>query len=260
MTRSRVLAVAIAVAAGLGMLGPAAAASAEPGAVTSPSMIEPGCIVRDATLSWGFKESFRAYIESDIANGEWTTSRGATYETPEFGWSHGQGRYDPETGYGYVQFLGTVRFTGHDGLLDTTIADPSLSISSEGAFLLLDVSGPSMEGEQIDAQDVSFVELPGVEVSGEDARVTLSSDSVLTDDGEAAFPDYASGTAFDPVDVGLKLDQCSISGGYQIEPDHRGPFAKIAVYALMATGVIGVVAAAIVAVVLLITRRRRARA
>jgi hypothetical protein len=253
MARSRLLVVALAAAAGLGMLGPAGAAAA------APSMIPPGCIVRDATLSWGFKESFRAYIESDIANGEWTTSRGATYETPEFSWSHGQGTYDPETGVGYVQFLGTVRFTGHEGLLDTTIADPSLSISPEGTFLLLDVAGPSMEGEQIDAQDVSFVELTGVEVSGEDVRLSLASDSVLTHDGEAAFPDYPAGTAFDPVTVALELDQCSSSTGYQVQRDDRGPYATILVYALEATGIVGILAAVVVAVVLLV-RRGRARA
>ena len=96
-------------------------------------MVEPGCVVTDATLTWGFKESFRAYIDGDIANGEWTTSGGATYETPEFTWSDGQGHYDPETGDGYVDFAGSVRFTGHDGLLDTTIADPSLNITARRA-------------------------------------------------------------------------------------------------------------------------------
>jgi hypothetical protein len=253
MTRSRVLAVALAAVAGLGMLGPAGSA------VAAPEMVEPGCVVRDATLHWGFKESFRAYIESDIANGEWTTSRGATYETPEFMWSDGQGRYDPATGFGYVQYLGTVRFTGHDGLLDSTIADPTLSISPEGAFLLLDVAGPSMEGEQIDAQDVSFVELPGAQVSGQDARVVLVSDSVLTADGEAAFPDYQAGTAFDPVKFALELDQCSpadgFAGGDDISPAPTPPW-------VIAGAILGPLAiiAAIVSAIVLVTRRRRAGA
>ncbi|MEO8529161.1 MAG: HtaA domain-containing protein, partial [Pseudolysinimonas sp.] len=38
-----------------------------------------GCVVSTAQLSWGFKESFRAYIDSTIANGEWTEADGATY-------------------------------------------------------------------------------------------------------------------------------------------------------------------------------------
>lgn len=235
------------------MLGPAAQA------VAQPSMVEPGCIVTGATLSWGFKESFRAYIESDIANGEWTTAGGATYETPEFMWSNGQGRYDPETGSAYVQFRGSVRFTGHEGLLDTTIADPSVSIGPDGAVLLLDVSGPSMEGEQIDVQDVSFVELPGLEVRGEGARVSLEGDSVLTDDGEAAFPDYQAGTAFDPVSVALKLDKCSPTGGYAGGDNISSPPGPPLMVVIGAMAGPLLLVAAIVTVII-VRLRRRARA
>jgi len=250
MTRPRLLALALAVGAGLGMLGPATQAVAEPG------MAEPGCLVTDATLSWGFKESFRAYIDGDIANGEWTTSGGATYDTPEFSWSDGQGRFDPESGHGYVQFEGSVRFTGHDGLLDTTISDPALSISRDGAVLLLDVSGPSMEGEQIDAQDVSFVELPGIEVSGEVPRISLASDSVFTDDGEAAFPDYQAGTAFDPLTMALTLDMCSPPGGWPGGDDISPPPAPPLL--VIAGAVIGplLLLGAIVTVIVVVTRRR----
>lgn len=246
MTRSRLLAAALAAAAGFGMLGPASAATA---------MIEPGCVVTDASLSWGFKESFRAYIESDIANGEWTTGGGATYETPVFTWAPGTGHYDPETGLGYVQFPGAVRFTGHDGLLDTTIADPALSLTADGAYLYLDVSGPSMEGDQIDAQDVSFVELTDLTTAGDGAGVLLDSTSVMTADGESAFPDYQAGTAFDPVEVSLTLDKCSppYDGGDQIEPSPPG----IALVGMIGLPVLLVVAT-IVGVVLVLRRRSRA--
>ncbi|HEX7835666.1 MAG TPA: HtaA domain-containing protein [Pseudolysinimonas sp.] len=240
MSRSRVLAVALAAGAVLGMLGPAAAAAA------TPAVVEPGCVVRDATLSWGFKESFRAYIASDIANGEWTTTGGATYETPEFGWSNGSGRYDPVTGEGFVQFLGTVEFTGHGGVLDTTIADPALSITPDGAFLLLDVSGPSMEGDQIDAQDVSFVELTDVSTASNELRVSLDSPTVLTHDGESAFPDYQAGVAFDPVELTLDLDLCSpaYSGGDDLPPSAPG-LALVGLYSiplvLLVAAILGVV-------------------
>jgi hypothetical protein len=253
MTRSRLLVAALAVGAGLGMLGPAGAATAQ------PRMVEPGCAVTDATLSWGFKESFRAYIDGDIANGEWTTAGGATYETPEFSWSDGTGHFDPETGVGYVQFTGSVRFTGHEGLLDTTIADPALSITPDGGALILDVSGPSMEGEQIDAQDVSFVELTGPDVSADGARATVESDTVLTAEGEAAFPDYQAGTAFDPIAVDLKLDKCSPAGGYSGGDDISPSPLPLWVVAGAIAGPLLVVAA-IIAVVVVAARRRRARA
>src|SRR3546814_3461048 len=69
-----------------------AAGSAEhaaPGASAVGRAASPAtaCDVVGGELSWGFKESFRAYISGSIAAGEWTTSGGATYETPSFGWS-----------------------------------------------------------------------------------------------------------------------------------------------------------------------------
>lgn len=217
-------------------------------------MIEPGCLVTDATLTWGFKESFRAYIGSDIANGEWTTAGGATYATPEFRWTQGTGHYDPATGTAFVQFTGSVRFTGHDGLLDTTIADPALSMSPDSNVLLLDVSGPSMEGEQIDAEGVAFVGLPGLQLGAEDYHVTIESTAVLTDDGEAAFPDYQAGTDFDPVTLELELDQCSTEYFEADEPPASTPAW------IVAGAVLGplVIITAVVSAILLLIRRRRA--
>ncbi len=151
--------------------------------------------------TWGFKESFRAYIDGDIANGEWTTADGATYETPEFTWSGGTGRYDPETGLRVRRSSpGSVRFTGHDGLLDTTIADPAVSISRDGAGRCsLDVVG-SVDGGRADRRAGCRVRRAAAasRCRASDARARWCSDPVLTADGEAAFPDYQAGTAFDP--------------------------------------------------------------
>ncbi len=252
MIRSHVLAAALVVGTGLGMLGPASQS------VALPALAEPGCTVTDATLTWGFKESFRAYIDGDIANGEWTTSGGASYDTPAFSWLNGNGRFDPESGTGHVQFEGSVRFTGHDGLLDTTISDPVLNIDRDQAFLILDVAGPSMEGEQVDAQDVEFVELSGIEVSGDVPRVTLATESVLTADGEAAFPDYQAGTAFDPLGVALQLESCSPPGGWQGDDISPTPGPPLMLIAGAIAGPLLLIAAVVTAVV--VVTRRRARA
>lgn len=259
MTRFRALACALAIGAGFGMLGPAAQAVAQPGdqqpADQQPAMVDPRCLVTDASLTWGFKESFRAYIDGAIANGEWTTSGDASYETPEFTWSNGQGSYDPQTGDTFVQFAGSVRFTGHDGLLDTTITDPALIITGDGGVLMLDVSGPSMEGEQISAADVPFVALAGTQTSGDGSRITLRSESILTVAGEAAFPDYAAETAFDPVAVTMDLAGCDAGyvGGEDVSRPH-GPPAFVIVGAVLGPLVV------VAGIVALIVLRRRARA
>lgn len=222
-------------------------------------VVAPGCDVTDATLSWGFKESFRAYIDGDIANGEWTTADGATYETPSFGWSDGTGRYDPATGTGVIAFTGSVHFTGHDGLLDTTIADPVIRLDGSSAVLLLDVSGPTMQGEQIDQHDVEFVALSSVEVVGGDAVRTLDAETMLTDDGAIAFPNYAAGEAFDPVAVSMTVGKACAApseggdGGDLIEP--QADTTALTVGVVLGGIVLGLLA---VALVFLITRRRRA--
>ena len=82
----------------------------------------------DASLTWGFKETFRSYISGTIANGEWTVADGATYETPDFGWADGVGSFDPSTGEGTISFDGSIRFTGHGGVLDTTVSNPQLRL------------------------------------------------------------------------------------------------------------------------------------
>src|SRR5690606_7451077 len=106
------------------------------------------CTISDATLTWGFKESFRAYLTSSIAHGEWIVSDGAAYETPEFSW-HGTGSLDPATQRGDLAFEGSVLFWGHDGALQTTIANPRVVLGVDGAVLLLDVTGTTQDGSAV---------------------------------------------------------------------------------------------------------------
>lgn len=214
--------------------------------------VAPGCDVSDATLTWGFKESFRAYIDSDIANGEWTTADGATYTTPSFEWSGGTGRYDPATGTGYIDFAGSVRFTGHDGLLDTTIQNPTLLLQGDSGTMLLDVTGATMDGDMVDSTDVAFVELPSIEVAGDDAVRTLDAETALRDDGAIAFPNYPVGEAFDPVSVSMTVGKtCSTERADDVSDD-----GNPALIGPLAGGV--AVALAAGAGIFVATRRRRA--
>ena len=185
-----------------------------PVSITASPAAAGQCLVDDATLTWGFKESFRAYITSTIANGEWATSDGATYETPEFGWN-GAGTYDPETETGDLGFTGAVRFTGHDGALDTTIANPRIVIDEDRAVLLLDISGTTQEGATVEAQGVEFAELDlaGATTeaamdagSGEIETIALGGiPATLTAAGAEAFGTYPEGEPLDPVSLSLEL-------------------------------------------------------
>ncbi|WP_188511583.1 HtaA domain-containing protein [Conyzicola nivalis] len=163
-----------------------------------------GCVVDDATLTWGFKESFRAYISGSIANGEWTVADGATYAVPDFGWTAGTGGYDAESGEGQLAFAGSIAFTGHSGVLNTTVANPQIRFVDESsALLLLDVSGTTQDGAVVDNKAVEFAELDltGV-LENEGGAVTITAaPATLTDAGAAAFGTYPAGEALDPVTV-----------------------------------------------------------
>jgi len=220
----------------------------------------PGCDVDSATLTWGFKESFRAYIDGSIANGEWTVADGAGYETPTFGFVAAEGRLDPRGPEGSVDFPGSVRFTGHGGILDTTIANPVLQFRGDGkAFLLLDVRGVTMDGDEVAMSLTRFVELDltGQDLEPVDGIVTLDeAPATLTADGAIAFPNYPEGEAFDPVsatiDVGADCDLSGLPvGGDAAVPPPGGDILPAVVG--------GAVVALLAAIMIWFARRRRQR-
>jgi len=195
-----VAAVALAVAVGAASAS-AAAASTPPASAASPL----ACSVTDGSIVWGFKESFRSYISGSIAHGKWTVSDGATYETPSFSWANGTGTFVGETNSGELGFVGAIDFTGHNGILNTVIANPSLKfIDASTASLLVDVTGTTQEGAKVDTPSVEFVSLDLGAV-----KPVIVGDSVtfgdipasLTSDGARAFGTYAAGEAFDPVTI-----------------------------------------------------------
>ena len=134
----------VALVAGLVPLHGVAAAPAAPVAAETPAG---ACAVEGGTFTWGVKESFRSYISGSIANGEWQVSDGLAYEVPNFVWSGATGEIDPSTGAGSVSFGGTVHFTGHDGVLDLTLANPTIEFEEDGTVaLLLDTKSNDAQG------------------------------------------------------------------------------------------------------------------
>lgn len=203
----------------LSALALAATAVLAPGvayADDAPAAQAPGCEIESASLEWGFKESFRGYIDGSIANGEWAVADGATYETPSFGFPGARGRLDPRGPNGAVDFDGSVRFTGHGGILDTTIANPVFAFQGgDDAVLLLDVVGATMEGDAVEVTEARFVtvDLAGQDLAPVDGIVTIvEAPTALTAEGEEAFPNYPAGEAFDPISVTIDLGDCDLTG------------------------------------------------
>tara|TARA_R100001129_G_scaffold65673_3_gene44844 strand:- start:4534 stop:5295 length:762 start_codon:yes stop_codon:yes gene_type:complete len=206
MLRSRIAAAGLTVGALLafGAAAPASAASASE-AVTAA---DAECEIVDASLTWGFKESFRAYIDGSIANGEWTTDGAVSYATPDFTWEPGAGSLDPEADTAELRFSGGIRFTGHGGILDTTFSDPIVRVEADGsAHVVIDVTGTTRDGEQITASGVDFLS-GAAESTVDDGQWTLViAAPILTEDGAEAFPDYPAGAEFDAMTITAGIDE-----------------------------------------------------
>lgn len=192
--------------------------SASPAPSAASASTAAKCPASAAQLSWGFKESFRAYVTGSIANGDWSTSGNASYQTPNFSWKQGAGEYDRDTGTGQLQFSGAVSFTGHHGALDTVVSDPVIRFTGPTrAVVLIDFANTSMEdalagkAKQTKTSAVPFVELDlangATQQDGDQIKIS-SAPAKLTAEGAAVFSNYSAGTAFDPVTIELLAPAC----------------------------------------------------
>ncbi|MCK3768789.1 HtaA domain-containing protein [Microbacterium aerolatum] len=179
------------------------------------------CTVDGATLNWGYKESFRNYIEG-IAHGGWELD-GLVYEFPEFVWSDGTGSYDDETGTGLVDFGGTIAFQGHDGALNTTLSNARIELAGDTGYIVFDITGTTQGGEAVDQKDVRFVEFSLADAANTDGVLTLSgAGTVLTDNGSAAFGTYSAGETFDPVSFTIPVgSDCGVAAPVDDEAEEE---------------------------------------
>ena len=177
-----------------------------------PSAVpEDACAVEDVSITWGFKESFRAYISSSIANGSWEVSGDVGYEIPEFTFTGSSGFLAPDRSLGEVGFTGGIVFSGHDGILETSLQNPELVMTGpREATLVLDVTGDTMEEVSVNQQNVDFAS-----VTWDGSWETVDADQglwrvvdaevTLTQVGSEAFGTYPAGEVLDPMSFTLSL-------------------------------------------------------
>ena len=171
-----------------------AAAAAAPPAHAAPTAITQG------TVEWGFKASWRAYIgEAGIA-----TAGGVTRTASgSFSWPVTGGSYDPDGSALELTLGGTVHFTAHDGLLDTTISNGRLVIGGAAAEVRFDVRSKTIDGGQVTFDDEPIAVLDASAVTPQVAGGTTTWNAIptaITEQGAAAFT-YAAGTALDPLTI-----------------------------------------------------------
>ena len=213
-TISRVGAVAV-LGAGM-LLAPALTANAvQPGGspVVAETAAGGACTVTGGNLTWGLKETFRSYIKSSIAKGDWETLEGASYELPNFVWSNPTGEFKPETGEGTVAFEGVLHFTGHGGVLDMWLGNPTFEFGADGKLsLFFDARSNDTDGNpKVEVTQEYFGDLGTVEpVTLTEGATTTSTyeavHTILTAEGVPAFGDfYVEGDVLDPVTLSVDV-------------------------------------------------------
>ncbi|MGW0667640.1 HtaA domain-containing protein [Streptomyces sp. NPDC002746] len=197
------LAAAVATAAALGTAFALPAFAAGQSGSDGATAAAPTMELKDGTLDWGFKESFRKYIG---AAGKITVKDGATQAAGNsvFTFVNGKGTYDMATHGTDTAFEGGVNFSAHGGVLDITLSDVKLSTAGKGGAITADVATP--QGTQNDVAvadlDLSAVK-PGQGAGG--AMVFKDIPAKLTKAGSEAFNgQYRAGEVLDPATLTVK--------------------------------------------------------
>ena len=221
--------------------------------------------IKSANLGWGVRDSFRNYVRGGIANGSWELN-GTSYSSDAFNWSNGTGTF--KGGKGSISFSGSVRFTGHHGILDTTIANPRLEINGNSGTLYATMNSNDPSGKATNYGEVALlkVDLSGLQ-SSSDAVSVNGAATTLTAEGAKAFAGfYDAGKDMAPLSFsaainGAKTTTKTVSEtvyeGEGCDPVTGKPLASTGASGVEGTLVAGFIAVAAGTGTVVYTRRRQ---
>ena len=167
--------------------------------------------VASADLGWGVRNSFRNYIRGGIANGSWDLN-GTTYSNNAFQWAKGTGSF--KDGKGSISFTGSVHFTGHHGILDTTISNPRLEINGKTAVLYATMVGNDMDGKSHNYGEVALlnVDVSGLQVSGDKISISGAGTTITAEGAKAFAGFYEAGKDMAPLSFSASLSGTQPAG------------------------------------------------
>ena len=221
--------------------------------------------IKSANLGWGVRDSFRNYVRGGIANGSWELN-GTSYSSDAFNWSNGTGTF--KGGKGSISFSGSVRFTGHHGILDTTIANPRLEINGNSGTLYATINSNDLSGKATNYGEVALlkVDLSGLQ-SSSDAVSVNGAATTLTAEGAKAFAGfYDAGKDMAPLSFSAAINGAktttktvteTVYEGEGCDPVTGKPLASTGASGVEGTLVAGFIAVAAGAGTVVYTRRRK---
>lgn len=209
----------------LGVAAASVAAIAVPIGMASAAPVE----VTGGTISWGVKESFRSYVTGPIAHGSITLDAGALESGGVYQFPVSSGSRDAAATTADARSGGSVRFAGHDGVLEVQISNIEVSVSGTAGSIVADVdyrpfTDTVTQNPLQSAPDVVLASLNLAGITPADGAGTVSFSNVpatLTAAGATAFGGfYPAGTALDPISFTLALGG---GGGPGPDPDPDVP-------------------------------------
>lgn len=221
--------------------------------------------IKSANLGWGVRDSFRNYVRGGIANGTWELN-GTSYSSDAFNWSNGTGTF--KNGKGSISFSGSVRFTGHHGILDTTIANPRLEINGNSGTLYATMTSNDPSGKATNYGEVALlkVDLSGLQSSADAVSVNGAA-TTLTAEGAKAFAGfYEAGKDMAPLSFSAAINGAktttktvteTVYEGKGCDPVTGKPLASTGASGVEGTLVAGFIAVAAGAGTVVYTRRRK---
>ena len=221
--------------------------------------------IKSANLGWGVRDSFRNYVRGGIANGSWELN-GTSYSSDAFNWSNGTGTF--KNGKGSISFSGSVRFTGHHGILDTTIANPRLEINGNSGTLYATMTSNDPSGKATSYGEVALlkVDLSGLQSSADAVSVNGAA-TTLTAEGAKAFAGfYEAGKDMAPLSFSAAINGAktttktvteTVYEGKGCDPVTGKPLASTGASGVEGTLVAGFIAVAAGAGTVVYTRRRK---
>lgn len=109
---------------------------------------------------WGVRQSFLSYVEGPIAHGAIEVTAPATRDGGVFAFPQTSKDWEADAEPGSAAFGGAIRFTGHDGVLDLTLANPTVEILDPAhATLSVDYRTWNQAAEQWETKSSVMAEL-----------------------------------------------------------------------------------------------------
>ena len=161
--------------------------------------------VQQASAAWGVRQSFRNYIKGSIAKGGWELS-GVTDANNAFQWTGTSGAVNVNNKSGSILFPGAIRFTGHNGILDTRFSNMEIQFSGNSGQLILNSKSNDVDGNPHDFGRVTLADLNFTQLDISEGAIQGQATTSLTGAGAEAFAQfYEAGTALDPISFTAQL-------------------------------------------------------